>query len=282
MSYNNEAGEFEPNRLPENVKQEIRAITGAIGTLVGGVSGSAHHGNGNAVDVLTNAQVGGVVGQNAVENNAVETLWDVFNVSLGIVSFQNNIRNGNYGSATVDAIGLLYDIPATVVPLLPAGASTGIKVYRASNSVRASATIARGATKINNAANIATRNTLNTAKNSASIGSKGAANRLSGAASSYFGGANKATGIQLATAGVLYSTSYSHLNTISSNQGQGSHEGGQKQNQPAKATATQPQQAVAAAGAPIPPDPNNGNHHNRSNNIKERHREYAEMADNDM
>ena len=69
VSYNNEAGEFEPNRLPENVKQEIRAITGAIGTLVGGVSGSAHHGNGNAVDVLTNAQVGGVVGQNAVENN---------------------------------------------------------------------------------------------------------------------------------------------------------------------------------------------------------------------
>ena len=71
VSYNNEAGEFEPNRLPENVKQEIRAITGAIGTLVGGVSGSAHHGNGNAVDVLTNAQVGGVVGQNAVVNNFV-------------------------------------------------------------------------------------------------------------------------------------------------------------------------------------------------------------------
>ena len=286
MSYNNEAGEFEPNRLPENVKQEIRAITGAIGTLVGGVSGSARHGNGNAVDVLTNAQVGGVVGQNAVENNIVESLWDAVNVSLGVVSFQDNFRNGNYGSATVDAIGLLYDIPATVVPLLPAGASTGIKVYRASNSVRASATIARGATKINNAANIATRNTLNTAKNSASIGSKGAANRLSGAASSYFGGANKATGIQLATAGVLYSTSYSHLNTISSNQGQGSHEGGQKQNQPAKATATQPQQVVAAAGAPMPPDPddhNNGNNrHNESTNIKEGHREYVEKAINDM
>ena len=69
VSYNNEAGEFEPNRLPENVKQEIRAITGAIGALVGGVSGSARHGNGNAVDVLTNAQVGGVVGQNTVVNN---------------------------------------------------------------------------------------------------------------------------------------------------------------------------------------------------------------------
>lgn len=279
VSYNNEAGEFEPNRLPENVKQEIRAITGAIGALVGGVSGSAHHGNGNAVDVLTNAQVGGVVGQNAVENNIVESLWDAVNVSLGVVSFQDNFRNGNYGSATVDAIGLLYDIPATVVPLLPAGASTGIKVYRAGNSVRASATIARGTTKINNAANIATRNTLNTAKNSASIGSKGAANRLSGAASSYFGGTNKATGIQLATAGVLYSTSYSYLNTISSNQGQGSHEGGQKQNRPEKATATQPQQVVAAAGAPIPPDPddhNNGNNRSR----REKANDHSKRADN--
>ena len=114
------------------------------------------------------------------------------------------------------------------------------------------------------------------------MGSKGAANKLSGAANSYFGGANKVTGIQLATTGALYSISYSHLNTIPANQGPGSHEGGQKQNQPAKATATQPQQAVAAAAAPIPPDPNNGNHHNRSNNIKERHREYAEMAANDM
>ena len=121
-------------------------------------------------------------------------------------------------------------------------------MYCAGNSVRTSATIARGTTKINNAANIATRNTLNISKNSPSMGSKGAANKLSGAANSYFGGANKATGIQLATTGALYSISYSQ----------------------------------AAAGAPIPPDPNNGNHHNRSNNIKERHREYAEMADNDM
>lgn len=87
-----------------------------------------------------------------------------------------------------------------------AGASIGVKAYRA--------------------ANIATRNTLNISQNSASMGSKGAANKLLGAANSYFGGANKATGIQLATAGVLYSTSYLHLNTISSNQGQRSHGGG--------------------------------------------------------
>lgn len=32
----------------------------------------------------------------------------------------------------------------------------------------------------------------------------------------------------------------------------------------------------------MPPDPNNGNRHNRSNNIKERRREYAERVANDM
>ena len=109
-----------------------------------------------------------------------------------------------------------------------AGASIRVKAYRAGNSIRTTAIIARGTTKINNAANIATRNTLNISKNSASMGSKGAANKSSGAANSYFGGANKATGTQLATTGALYSISYSHLNTISSNLGQGSHEGGQK------------------------------------------------------
>ena len=120
-----------------------------------------------------------------------------------------------------------------------AGASIEVKAYRAGNSVRTSATIARGTTKINNAANIATRHTLNISKNSASMGSnmhrntarllegsKGAANKLSGAANSYFGGVNKATGTQLAVVGILYSILYSHLNTIPANQGQGSHEGG--------------------------------------------------------
>ena len=32
----------------------------------------------------------------------------------------------------------------------------------------------------------------------------------------------------------------------------------------------------------MPPDLNNGNRHNRSNNIKEKHREYVERAANDM
>ena len=198
VSYNNEAGEFEPNRLPENVKQEIRAITGAIGTLVGGVSGSAHHGKGNAVDVLTNAQVGGVVGQNAVVNNFVAPI--PLPSPLPPPYAPNNQLQRQFSSPTITTP---EDEMRRVMMIKPAD-----ELF-------------------------------------------------------------------------LYSVLYL-LNIISSNQGQGSHEGGQKQNRPAKATATQPQQVVAAAGAPMPPDPNNGNHHNRSNNIKEKHREYAERAANDM
>ena len=59
-----------PDLLPEQDKERIRTLSSAVAAVVGGVSGS-RDGGGNAVDVLTNAQVGGVVGRNAVENNAL-------------------------------------------------------------------------------------------------------------------------------------------------------------------------------------------------------------------
>ena len=43
-------------------------MSSAVAAVVGGVAGS-RDGGGNAVDVLADAQVGGVVGRNAVENN---------------------------------------------------------------------------------------------------------------------------------------------------------------------------------------------------------------------
>nr|WP_306738643.1 VENN motif pre-toxin domain-containing protein [Acinetobacter nosocomialis] len=58
-AYKNEKGEFEPNLLPENVKLSIRDLTAAIGAVVGGTVG----------DSASNAQLAGVIGQNAVENN---------------------------------------------------------------------------------------------------------------------------------------------------------------------------------------------------------------------
>ncbi|MCG6504538.1 VENN motif pre-toxin domain-containing protein [Kingella pumchi] len=66
-------GKFNPNLLPEHIKEEIKAQTGAIASVVGAAGGSlkgsgSTNGNSNA---LFNAQVGGVLGQNAVENNAL-------------------------------------------------------------------------------------------------------------------------------------------------------------------------------------------------------------------
>jgi RHS repeat-associated protein len=66
---------------------------------------------------------------------ALETAWDMFNVGLGTYSLMDNIDHGNYGWAALDGVGLAYDGLATAVPFLPAGASAGLKAYRAGNSI---------------------------------------------------------------------------------------------------------------------------------------------------
>ena len=63
VSYNDPVtGQFDPNRLPENIKEEIRSIGSAVASVVG-----ASGGNGSSF----NAQVAGVIGQNAVENKSL-------------------------------------------------------------------------------------------------------------------------------------------------------------------------------------------------------------------
>nr|WP_275415169.1 VENN motif pre-toxin domain-containing protein [Snodgrassella communis] len=52
---------MDPNRLPESVKASIRDLSSAVATVSGGLTGGS----------LVNAQIAGVVGQNAVENNAL-------------------------------------------------------------------------------------------------------------------------------------------------------------------------------------------------------------------
>jgi hypothetical protein len=83
-------------------------------------------------------------------------VWDVINVGIGAYSFSDNINKGNYGWAAVDALGLTYDFAATAVPFLPAGASAGLKAYRAGNSALDSAAVgmdvARVADHVNDAA----------------------------------------------------------------------------------------------------------------------------------
>ncbi|MEF9956285.1 MAG: VENN motif pre-toxin domain-containing protein [Acinetobacter sp.] len=57
--YQDANGVFQPNLLPEDVKTQIRDLTAGIGAVIGGTVG----------DSTYNAQLAGVIGQNAVENN---------------------------------------------------------------------------------------------------------------------------------------------------------------------------------------------------------------------
>lgn len=56
---NPKTGEFNPNLLSEDVKTQIRDLTEGIGAIIGGAVGDSSY----------NAQLAGVIGQNAVENN---------------------------------------------------------------------------------------------------------------------------------------------------------------------------------------------------------------------
>ena len=134
---------------------------------------------------------------------ALETAWDAFNVGLGAVSLVNNVRQGNWGWAAVDTVGLVYDSVATAVPFLPAGASAGLKAYRAGNSVVNSTQVGLDVAKVANVANQAAR-TANTAGNAAQAGKaihtqintaiKTGDVSLSKSATQNFWGANGATG----------------------------------------------------------------------------------------
>ena len=65
--YQDANGEFQPNLLPESVKTQIRDLTAGIGAVIGGAVGDSSY----------NAQLAGVIGQNAVENNEMNIPFPV-------------------------------------------------------------------------------------------------------------------------------------------------------------------------------------------------------------
>ncbi|RPD86152.1 hypothetical protein EGK75_08420 [Neisseria weixii] len=71
-----QTGEFNPNLLPEHIKDEIKSTTGVIAAIVGAT------GDGGAA---LNAQIGGVLGQNAVENNDL-VLQGIFSVKHPLIA----------------------------------------------------------------------------------------------------------------------------------------------------------------------------------------------------
>jgi len=150
------------------------------------------HGYGGA-DPLTHVDPSG---------KAIETPWDVANVALGVYSLQDNVRSGNWGWAAVDLLGLGYDVVATAVPFLPAGAGAGLKAVRAGakagHALEVGMDVARAADKANDIARAADR-TANAAREGTKIhhavgDALTKADALSDSARNFFKGANKASG----------------------------------------------------------------------------------------
>ena len=86
------------------------------------------------------------------DGRVIETAWDVVNVGIGVVSLRDNIRKRNFLGAALDAVGLIYDVTATAIPVLPAGASSGIKALRAADRGLDAADAALTAAKMTDAA----------------------------------------------------------------------------------------------------------------------------------
>jgi RHS repeat-associated protein len=72
------------------------------------------------------------------DGRTVESLWDVFNIGLGIKSFVDNFRGGNIRSAAIDAGGIVIDVGAAAIPMIPGGAAAAIKAARAATRVEES------------------------------------------------------------------------------------------------------------------------------------------------
>ena len=98
-------GKFNPNLLPEHIKEEIKAQTGALASVVGAAGGSLN-GTNSSNGALFDAQVAGTVGQNAVENNAAG------NNTSAVTRMQSRAATLENSVYAMDFFGLLGNVPA--------------------------------------------------------------------------------------------------------------------------------------------------------------------------
>ena len=66
---------------------------------------------------------------------AEDIVLGVPSITLGMVSIWDNIRDGNFGNAAVDALGIVADGLAVALPGIPGGAGLGIKAAREAGEV---------------------------------------------------------------------------------------------------------------------------------------------------
>ncbi|MDY6481541.1 VENN motif pre-toxin domain-containing protein [Acinetobacter faecalis] len=89
--YQDANGEFQPNLLPEDVKAQIRDLTAGIGAVIGGVAGDSSY----------NAQLAGVIGQNAVENHGMNIPSTLALWGSGALSLAQNMHDKNFSNEEI-------------------------------------------------------------------------------------------------------------------------------------------------------------------------------------
>lgn len=73
------------------------------------------------------------------DGEAVETLWDIASIGMGVRSFVKNIKSGNVRGAIGDALGIAVDAVAAAVPFVPGGLGAiraGVKTVDATGRYR--------------------------------------------------------------------------------------------------------------------------------------------------
>ena len=73
----------------------------------------------------------------------IESAWDVFSLATGAQSFYSNAKQGNWGAAAVDGVGVLLDAVAVALPGVPAGAGAGLKASRAASKLNKAGDVAQ-------------------------------------------------------------------------------------------------------------------------------------------
>jgi len=70
------------------------------------------------------------------DGRVAETVFDVASLAVGVVSFVSNVREGNFGAAALDAVGIVADAVAVATPFVPGGAGVAIKAGRGVDAAR--------------------------------------------------------------------------------------------------------------------------------------------------
>lgn len=89
-----------------------------------------------------------------------EIIWDLFSIGIGAKSFADNVKAGNVWGAVFDAGGIVVDVVAAAVPIIPGGVGAvraGIKAAKAADTVDDVVDAARAADKALDAAKTADR-----------------------------------------------------------------------------------------------------------------------------